>query len=489
MSRNIDTKFGLGCLVLFGLPFLLAGLAAGWHAIREFNRGTGDSQEPILLALFSLVFCGAGTGVISLGFWGSRHQDSIQELKAIHPNQPWMWREDWARGRVECSNKRTAVFAWLFALFWNLISAPALFLVPEEVTQKGNQAAWLALLFPLVGLGLLYWAARATVRWTKFGRSTLAMPVLPGVIGGRLAGTIQTRLNQPPPKGVKLTLSSVRVRRSHNRKRSDIRDILWQEEAEVPPAHLMMSPEGVTIPVSFRIPRNCQPTDDRDSQPRHEWKLEAEAEVAGVDYESHFEVPVFVTPSSGADDGAYPEFRSDRAPEFDPREATIPMRPSAGGGIEFYARPARNLGAAMGVTVFFAIWAGAVWLQMWLGAPLFFPVISGLFGVLIFLVVLDQWFGTQRVVLENGEISATGKTLGIGSTKRIPFDAVTDVTVGVGMQQRQSMTQAGRAWYDVSVHPKAGRKKKVLTAIRNKREAEWIAEQIKQRIETGKNRW
>lgn len=48
--------------------------------------------------------------------------------------------------------------------------------------------------------------------------------------------------------------------------------------------------------------------------------------------------------------------------------------------------------------------------------------------------------------------------------------------------QGESMTQVGRAWYDVSVHPKVGRKKTVLSAIRNKRGTEWFAEQIKQRI-------
>jgi hypothetical protein len=158
------------------------------------------------------------------------------------------------------------------------------------------------------------------------------------------------------------------------------------------------------------------------------------------------------------------------------------MRPSAGGGIEFYARPARNLGAAFGLTVFFLIWSGAIWLMISFGAPLFFPVVFGLINVLIFLGVLDQWFGTQRVVAENGEIRMTGKILGVGSTKRIPFEAVAEVRVGVGMQQSESMTQSARAWFDVSVHPKLGRKKTALSAIRNKREAEWIAEQIKRRI-------
>ena len=485
MSGKLGEKAGAGCLVLFGVPFLLGGLFAGWEAIQEFQGGGGDNEQLIFLTIFALVFCGAGIGVMLLGVLGSRVQGRTERAKQLHPGEPWMWNQDWAQGQIKCSNKGTAIFAWVFALFWNLVSAPVLFLVPEEIFEKGNQAAWLAYLFPLVGIGLLYWAVRATIRWRKFGRSTFVMSAVPGVIGGRVAGAIHTSLTSAPPKGVKLTLSSVHVRKSRDSDSSDTRNVLWQEDAEIPAHSLLTSPDGMMIPVSFRIPHDCQPTDSSDSYHKCEWKLEARAEVTGVDYDSHFEVPVFVTAQSGSEDdreSTYPTFRSDRSAAFDPAEATIPMRPSAGGGIEFYARPARNLGAAIGLTVFFLIWTGAIWLMLWFEAPLFFPVIFGLFDLLFFIAVLDHWFGTHRVVVENGEIRITGKILGIGSTKRVAYDAVKHVAVGVGMQQRESITQAGRAWYDVSVHPKVGRKKTALSAIRNKREAEWIAEQIKQRI-------
>ena len=37
MSGKLGEKAGAGCLVLFGMPFLLGGLFAGWHAIQEFQ--------------------------------------------------------------------------------------------------------------------------------------------------------------------------------------------------------------------------------------------------------------------------------------------------------------------------------------------------------------------------------------------------------------------------------------------------------------------
>lgn len=36
-------------------------------------------------------------------------------LRARHPDAPWLWREDWASGRVEDSNRGTMVAAWIFA--------------------------------------------------------------------------------------------------------------------------------------------------------------------------------------------------------------------------------------------------------------------------------------------------------------------------------------------------------------------------------------
>lgn len=56
-----------------------------------------------------------------------------------------------------------AGFVWLFAFFWNALSFPIAILAVPQVVRDGEWAGLLVLLFPLVGVGLLWAAASATV--------------------------------------------------------------------------------------------------------------------------------------------------------------------------------------------------------------------------------------------------------------------------------------------------------------------------------------
>ena len=61
--------------------------------------------------------------------------------------------------RMIRSNAKSAVVGiWLFSGFWNLVSWPVLFAIPGEI-EDGNMAALIALVFPLIGLCLLYVAS------------------------------------------------------------------------------------------------------------------------------------------------------------------------------------------------------------------------------------------------------------------------------------------------------------------------------------------
>ena len=99
------------------------------------------------------------------------------------PTPPWMEREEWARGWISCGAKRGFWFMAGIALVWNAISAPLLWIVPEEVLEKGNLPALFALVFLLVGFGLVVAAVRAGIRWRKFGESVLELKTRPGVVG------------------------------------------------------------------------------------------------------------------------------------------------------------------------------------------------------------------------------------------------------------------------------------------------------------------
>ena len=481
-----SSRVGSAFFTLFGLPFLAGGLWAAVMALRALAAPSFDGQTLFLQAIFAIAFCGVGGGLIWWGRYSAGKAREIARLKAVHPESPWMWKPEWAVGRIVGSTKATMVFTWVFAVFWNLISVPLLFVVPREVLEKQNYLGLIGLLFPVVGVGLLYWAARATARWKKFGSSVFEMAAVPGVIGGRLGGTIQTNFVAAPQDGFNLKLTSLRRRRGRGKNSSTTERILWQEEQTISRERLRPAYRGTSIAVEFRIPYECDETNETNYYDQVIWRLEADAEVSGIDYKTQFEAPVFKTAESRpakADEESAPGYGTAAATPFDSTRSSIVVRPSTLGGTEYYFGAARNVAAAVSMTVFFFIWMGAVWLQLYLGAPLFFPIICGLLGAILLLFVIDLWFSSTRVVIESGMVKIKRTALGIGGTKRIPCSEISDVQIKIGMQQGQTATQSAKAYYDIKIHRKNGKKVSAGRNLRDKSEAEWLAAEMKAKIE------
>ncbi len=367
MTTGTNTnQQGAGCLTLFALPFCGVGLWLAYDVVGRFAWGVEDWQQLTLILIAALVFGGGGFGLL---IWSRIAAGKLAEearLKAVHPDQPWMWKPGWASGRIEGSSRATMTLAWVMAFFTTVLSAPTVISIPEEVIDKGNHPALLGLVFPLAAIGFVIWGLRATARWRKFSVSVFQMSAVPGVVGGRLRGTIQSGLQSPPEEGVGLSLTCVHQRRDSESNRSMHESILWQDQRTVGREHLYAGLPGLTFPVDFYVPFECRETDEPDSGSKVVWRLEATAKVAGIDYRTQFEVPVFKTPASSPEppeEGAF-TFRSEVKKEFDPKTATIAVRLSAGGGTEYFFPAARNVGAALSVTTFLLIFAGAIWLQL-----------------------------------------------------------------------------------------------------------------------------
>ena len=111
---------------------------------------------------FKLIF------VVVFGGFGAVVLWAINRRPAPAPRglPAWHTRADWRDNRIRCGAKAALGFAWGFAIFWNAISAPVLFAFPGELA-RGNEMMWVALLFPLIGLGLLTWSVRQTLAWLR----------------------------------------------------------------------------------------------------------------------------------------------------------------------------------------------------------------------------------------------------------------------------------------------------------------------------------
>ena len=194
-------RYGAGCATLFALPFLLGGLAALAGGISGVAADSGEADSWVLVAM-GLLFSAVGAGLPIAAGWGVRRAIERQRLKQENPGKPWLWRADWAAGRIRCASGHETIFAWVFAVFWNTISWTVVAMAGKDMLEEGP-AALLLLIFPSIGLGLLTWAIVSTLRRRKYGSSELTLGAIPGVVGGRLAGRVETNLKEPPAQGAR----------------------------------------------------------------------------------------------------------------------------------------------------------------------------------------------------------------------------------------------------------------------------------------------
>ncbi len=411
-------------------------------------------------------------------------------LRERHPGEPWRWRSEWASGVIRCSHARTAGFAWAAALGWNLLSAPLLWTIPEELAD-GNRLAAVGLLFPVIGFGLLIVAIRETLRWRRFGRSDLVLDTLPGVIGGRFAGTVQLGASVGTDGAFESTLSCVRVRISGaGKNRSRRESLLWQDEQRLDAAACAVGPRGTAVPVAFSIPPGQEPSSPESGRDVVEWRLDVRATIPGVDYQARFVVPVFRTAESHVA-SLDPTVRdpSDRGPAPLPTLAEdgtswrfsttsrIRVQPLPTGGSVLWFPAFRNPASALSLAAFAVLWvgitAGLIYAE---DVPRFFGATFGFFAVLLVWGALRECFRSVRVEATAEGVTIRSRTLLWPGRRRI---AAGDIArIESALRGHHNL----RARYDILVHTTGGRHHSAGEGIADKREAEWLAAEIERAL-------
>ena len=467
-GRATDSRAAIGCAVLFLVPFAAAGTICAALALSRAQ--SGSARDALFLAIAALVFGGVGFGGLASLQRGARKLRETERLRAAHPEEPWLWRGDWAAGRLDDNTAAAERGAWIFAALWNLVSIPAAYAGIQTAVHQEKPIGLVALLFPLVGLWLLLRAAQATIRRQKYGTSRLELSTIPGVIGGTLAGVVYAPGSLRPAGGFRMTLTCLRrVTRRTGRGSSRSETILWQEESQLAGEQVRdHSGMRTRIPFSFMIPAAAEPSEPNNPGEGVEWRLELSAPLPGVDYESMFVVPVFNT---GDASGSSPQ-----AADYRPPPDSQIVVTSKGQGTELSFPAGRNPGPAAGLTAFMAIWWALIPGQLYLKAPLIFPLVTAGCGVLIGIGVLELWLRASRVTVDESGVTLASGYLQPGRGRKIPASEISDVASVIGMQSGKTV------YYDVVVRLKNGKKKLAGRSVRNKREAEWLASTIKKAL-------
>jgi len=389
-----------------------------------------------------------------------------------------------ASTRVRSHTRSNLIGAWVFAVLWTLISAPILFFIPRELERK--PIAVIGFIFPIIGIGLLSWALMLTLRWRRFGPAWFEMAA-PASPGGMCAGSIRTRLDRPSPSEglvvtVKLTCLQ-RIVRGSGKHRSVRENILWQEEQGVPAERILFTPTGAAIPVHFALPADARETTASSRSGGVFWALLVDASLPGLDLHEDFDVAV--------QGGAMAErpVQKDR-----PYEVSVTPRPivtredlAAAGihvrqtetGVEYHFGAARNPSFAIGLTAFVLIWTGALWLQIAIDAPVLFPLLTGLFELLLLVIAADLWLGTTTVTVGPHTVKCRQAIAGVGTTRAIPSTDIVKIDLHISMQ---TTGRSGTPYYEIRATTGAGRHRSLGSGIRNKAHAEWLAQEMRSAI-------
>jgi hypothetical protein len=474
MSDSSNTKKGLACTVLFLMPFMIAGVFILGSGILAFIKEPKFTEDIIARFGVGTMFTAISLGFLALVLLGARKEKEEDHLKKENPTSPWLWKEEWHDGKISSSAPTAAIILWIMGLVFTAI--PILSGLKEAVQE--TPAAYLVLLFPLVGLGMLGGAIHSTIAWYKFGKVHCEMITHPGVIGGWCKAIIWANIQFTQNETITAQLTCFhRHITGSGKNRSVQRDVQWQEDIDIEMQRVTKVPAGQTaIPIMVYIPRDCMQTTLQDPDDRIEWELSAKAEITGVDFAANFIVPVFVT-SQSTDTPPLNEHGEHLDEIIKPYTPTIAVRDNVDGGFSLYAPPRRNISMMFGLTIFFVIWTIIVGVLFTVDdLPWLFPIVFGGFDIFIGWGVLWTWFGKSWLDISKNEITITKKLLGIGKAKNINIATIIDIQPHINMRSGNTPFYAIR--FKINQH--GG--KDTIGGLKSKDEAEGLCKRIRQAI-------
>jgi len=468
-----DAKAERTRVMLLALPFALLGLAALVMFVHDLFGGIPKQR-----AITILSFIAACIGFVALIFGINAKKLALKTatLKSSAPEtseKPWLKRDDWAAGRIASGARKSVILLWIFVIFWLVFSTVITFLIVPPEWHRGNRAALIALIFPVVGLAVLAFAVNTTLAWRRFGQSFFEMAAMPGAPGGTLEGLIQVPARLQAEHGLHLRLSCLRRTTSGTgNNRSTTEKILWQDEKWLRPDLPQTDLNATGIPVYFKLPAD-QPESTTSRGDGIHWKLEASARLRGPNYHATFEVPVFNVPGTPVpteDPTARYQMSLDEIRQQ--IHSHVQVNDLAGGGKEFIFPAGRNPGFATGATAFLVIWTAVIVFLLWKQAPLLFPLVFGVIDLLMAVFAFDLWFRRSHVVATPAQVQIETAWLGYKKQQTVKVAEVTSLATDVGGSAGHT------AYYDLKIRTRDGRDFTAAKNLGSKPEADWLVQQL-----------
>lgn len=422
--------------------------------------------------VFVLAFGGAGLGMLLYSLL--KPVDKVDS--ADGREKPWLTRRDWASDNVKCNGKALLWGSSVFALLWNLIAIPVGINCLLEF-NKGNTAALVGLLFPLVGAGLLVWAIKEWRAYKRFGPAPLQMDPYPGSIGGQVGGVIEVNLPYDREVGFSVKLSCLKIYYSgsgKNRKRRE--DLVWQDEGYATTRATGISGNKTRLEVLFDVPEDL-PESQVPSNYYHLWRLTVKADLPGADFNRSYEIPVFATatPATYLD-----ELSNNNATQMEASEKAIEevlnIR-QIPGGVELHNPAFRRPGGKITGIIVGLVFSGAGYVMWGQGAPFFFTLIVSVLGVAAFFYSLYSLILGLRIRLDTSGLQVHKSLLGIPAGSQ-QFERHELSTLTYKESYSSSTGHNYSVFYALQAVTQAGKKVTIVRNLEGKTTAEQALESI-----------
>lgn len=339
--------------------------------------------------MFAVIFGGVGVGLIIAALYSRKKDKAMQANKHL---PLWQQDPDWANP-ISSGSRAGLIAIGFFAFVWNAISSTVLFVIPEELA-KDNYAVLIALIFPIVGIGLIIFFMVLLMRWRRFGNIALTLNPWPGAIGGQVGGEVKLpiRYTQQPKVNVILSCLYCRYTGSgKNRKMTE--SVHWQKEgiAEIAPA-----PHGSYARFKFDVPSDL-PASQIANDNYYKWTVALAADLPGADLKANYDIPVFATGEkstlSAATSDKHPELTEQNEQQFLSLANIQPLPDGVSLDFGYF----RRLGLSIGGVLFGAIFAGAGIAMGHSDAPFFIAAIFTVIGSLVLLGALYSMLNRYHV--------------------------------------------------------------------------------------------
>ncbi len=481
-------KFFVGLTTAVAVPLLASGVFLEVIAVQKAFDDQGLSVLTYMLLGMSL--CAIAVSLPFLAVRASQSGSRLDDLREQHPDEPWLWREDWKKQLLRCGSEFP--FGPLFvAALWNVATIGLGLLLFEDWLAESDPVKWAVLILPLVGIGLVIYAIRTFLLWYRFGETRFVLGNLPVPAGGLVEGIAYTSipLENNPERGFKVSLScvneKVRLDRMARTKRSYL---LWRDEQRFKGVNSLDDESQVVIPLYFRLPEDCSET-SLQSNDRVTWMLKIEGETPRGAYVSRFTLPVFCDASADERIVEWTDSRSHSAVRYTPQPVTSGLEvigagievdsANDGGGSTIHLRRARNRALAMLVGLVTAVWWTMTAVLFAKDAPIYFSVLCSLAGAMAIYgsAVLLTFESTIKVT--RGMISVRRGPFGKGKLHEYP-------TINADRLEVETGSRSGGAYlHNIVLRDRLGERFLIADQISDKSIAEWLVLKIQSDITGG----